>query len=227
MSRRAADQLIAAGRVRVAGRTAVLGTVVEEGQDVRLDQRPLPAAPPPRTVVLNKPVGVLSTRCDPQARPTVIDLVGDSSLVPVGRLDADSRGLILLSSDGDLIERLTHPRHGVEKLYRLTFSRPITSEQLERLRGGAVLEDGPALPAAVRPARGGRAEVVMAEGRKREVRRLCEALDLDLVDLERIGFGPLRLASLPAGNFRELESGERISLYRVAGLRPAGPGRSR
>lgn len=218
VSRRAADDLIAAGRVRVAGRTAVLGTRVEEGQDVRLDQRPLPRAAPPRTLVLNKPAGVISTRLDPHGRPTVVDLVGDRALVPVGRLDADSRGLLLLSSDGALTERLTHPRHGVEKLYRVTLTAPPPPSVLDRLRAGVVLDDGPARPLAVRHARGGRVELVMVEGRKREVRRLCAALDLEVVDLERVGFGPLRLGSLPSGRFRELESGERAALYAAAGL---------
>ncbi|GAC1337487.1 MAG: pseudouridine synthase [Candidatus Dormibacteria bacterium] len=218
VSRRAADELIAAGRVRVAGRTAVLGTQVEDGQDVRLDQRPLPPPAAPRTLLLNKPVGVISTRFDPHGRPTVVDLVGDRTLVPVGRLDADSRGLLLLSSDGALTERLTHPRHGVEKVYRISFSRPPPPAALERLRAGALLEDGPARPLAVRPARGGRVEIVMGEGRRREVRRLCAAFDLDVVDLERVGFGPLRLGSLPSARFRDLEGGERAALYAAAGL---------
>ena len=212
LSRRAADLLIAAGRVRVGGRVAALGTVVEEGAEVRLDQRVLPAAAPPRTVLLNKPSGVVSTRFDPQGRPTVVDLVGDRTLVPVGRLDADSRGLLLLSSDGALTERLTHPRHGVEKLYRLTFARPLPAGRARAAARRRAARGRPGASLSVRPARGGRVEVVMTEGRKREVRRLCAALDLELVDLERIGFGPLRLASLPVGHFRELEAGERAAL---------------
>jgi len=146
------------------------------------------------------------------------------NLVPVGRLDADSRGLLLLSSDGDLVARLTHPRHGVKKTYRVRCSRRPTAADLVRLRAGARLDDGPARPLAVWKATDGAIDIVMGEGRRREVRRLCAAVGLDVVDLQRVAFGPLTLGALPEGTVRDLQQSESADLYRAAGLDPESSG---
>jgi 23S rRNA pseudouridine2605 synthase len=144
-------------------------------------------------------------------------------LVPVGRLDADSRGLLLLSSDGNLAHRLTHPRYGVVKRYRLVLGRPLTGADIRRLLDGIELEDGLARPLSVRRAGSGRddmIEVTLAEGRKRELRRLCAAIDAPVLDLVRTGLGPLRLGGLAEGRTRSLTAGERAALYAAVGMAP-------
>lgn len=222
-SRRGADLLIAAGRVFVNGRAAAIGAQVDPDLDmVLLDGRPVVPATSVTTVMLNKPRGVVTTVSDPGRRPTVMHLVEPTpGLVPVGRLDADSRGLLLLSSDGELVHRLTHPRHGVVKRYRVTAAHGVAAAELERLTAGVTLGDGIARALAAKRARGRAGTVIdvdIAQGRKREVRRLCAALGIDVVDLQRIAFGPLRLGALAEGAWRSLTTSESTALYTAAQL---------
>ena len=228
-SRRGADALIDAGRVAVNGRVARLGQVVDPvGDEVAVDGRPVPAEVPHRTLLLNKPVGVVSTRRDPAGRPTVLDLVEDpTGLFPVGRLDADSRGLLLLTTDGELALRLTHPRHGVRKRYRVRVRGRAGPAALRTLTVGVALDDGPAraLTALLVEERQGDSllEVEMGEGRRREVRRLCAAAGLAVTDLQRVGLGPLRLGRLAEGASRRLRPAEEAALRAAVGLVVAGP----
>ena len=223
-SRRGADSLIGAGRVTVNGSHVELGTTVDPVHDlVQVDGHPIAAAQRVETLMLNKPAGVVSTVRDPQGRPTVMSLVPQPApgLVPVGRLDADSRGLLLLSSDGELAHRLTHPSHGVAKRYRLVLDRDVSGAELRRLLGGVELEDGLARALAVRRASTARdsiLDVTMGEGRKRELRRLCAAIGAGVLDLVRIGFGSLRLGGLEEGRARILTPGELEALYGSVGL---------
>jgi pseudouridine synthase len=225
-SRRGADALVEQGRVEVNGVPARLGTQVDPAADaVTVDGRPVGPAPPVRTLMANKPAGVVSTRSDPQGRPTVLDLVDDpAGLYPVGRLDADSRGLLLLTSDGDLAFRITHPRHRVTKLYQATVDGHVPAAALRRIVEGVRLEDGLARALDARhagTARGGDViEVAMAEGRKREVRRLFAAAGLRVTDLVRVAVGPLRLGHLREGQSRPLTAPEARALYAAVGLEP-------
>lgn len=218
-SRRAAEQMVAAGRVTVGGRPARDPALdVDEGSGVAVDGRPV--APEPREVhLLNKPTGVVSTVRDTHGRPTVTELVpSPRRLYPVGRLDADTSGLILLTNDGGLAERLTHPRYGVEKTYRVRVTpSPVPERALRRLRNGVDLDDGPTSPARVRQLRPGVVELTIREGRNRQVRRMCEAVGHRVMALERVAFGPLRLGSLPAGESRLLGSAEVERLRGAAG----------
>ena len=180
--------------------------------------------------MLNKPMGVVSTRRDPGGRPTVLDLLEDATgLFPVGRLDADSRGLLLLTTDGELSLRLTHPRHGIRKRYLVAVRGRVPSGALRTLRAGVQLEDGPAraLSASVTGERRGDTlvEVEMGEGRRREVRRLCAAAGLVVTDLQRVGFGPLQLGRLAEGASRRLRPAEEAELRVATGLAEPDGGR--
>jgi pseudouridine synthase len=224
-SRRAAERLIAAGRVRVNGVVVVEpGTHADPERDaVEVDGRPLPEAGPKRYLLLHKPPGFLTTREDPRGRPCVFDLVPDTGvrLHSVGRLDFDAEGLLLLTNDGALTYRLTHPRHGVRRVYHVLVEGRVEPSVLEALRRGVVLEDGPARVERARRLRAGGEglhwiELGLAEGRYREVKRLCRAVGLTVRRLRRVAFGPLELGRLEAGQWRELASGE------VARLASAG-----
>lgn len=220
-SRRGADALIAAGRVTVNGTVGRLGDVVSPDRDrVRVDGGEVGGAGPVVTLALNKPRGVVTTRLDPQRRPTVMQLVGATpGLVPIGRLDADSRGLLLLTNDGELAHRVAHPRFGVRKRYRVTVEPTPTPGQIEQLVAGVELEEGRARAAEAHRGRGGdEIDVVMTEGRRREVRRMCEALGLRVVDLERTAVGPIRLGELRQGEARPLRADEARMLRRAVGL---------
>lgn len=220
-SRRGADALIAAGRVSVNGEVSVLGTVVHPSMDrVCVDGHRIPARTVAVTIVLNKPAGVVTTRSDPYQRRTVMDLIEPvPGLVPVGRLDADSRGLLVLTTDGDLAHAVSHPRHGVTKRYLATLDRAVGEEQLAQIVAGVDLEDGPARALAARRAGSDSVvEVEMAEGRKREVRRLFAAIGIEVRDLVRTAVGPLQLGDLPEGEARPLRAGELSSLRAAAGL---------
>ena len=221
-SRRAAERLIAGGRVTVDGEvTTDPALSVGESSSVAVDGQVV--APEPREVhLLHKPAGVVSTAKDTHGRPTVVDMVrSDGRLYPVGRLDADSTGLLLLTNDGELAERLTHPRYGVETTYRVTVEPPSVPERaLRQLREGVELEDGPTAPARVRRAGPGVLEVSIGEGRKRQVRRMCEAVGHRVVSLERVAFGPLRLAGLAEGEARRLTAAEVERLRKAARLGP-------
>jgi 23S rRNA pseudouridine2605 synthase len=207
-SRRKADELVKAGRVTVNGEPGQLNTFVSAGDDVRLDGRSL-ATQRLAYVLLNKPAGVVTTASDPQGRPTVVDLVRhESRIVPVGRLDAETTGALLLTNDGELAHRLAHPRYEVDKVYEVECRTPPSDADLERLRSGVQLEDGPTRPAQVRRLPGGRIELVLHEGRNRQVRRMLEAVGHHVQRLHRSRYGPLALGGLEPGAWRELEAAE-------------------
>jgi 23S rRNA pseudouridine2605 synthase len=214
-SRRRAEELIAAGRVTVAGeRVTDPARDVDESSGVAL--RGKPVRPEPREVwMLNKPAGVVSTSREPGPRRAVVELVDSSRrLYPVGRLDADSTGLILLTNDGELANRLTHPRFGVERTYKVRLRRPATESQVRRLRRGVELEDGLTAPAKVRRTSSRVVEMTIAEGRNRQVRRMIEAVGNQVVALARIRFGPLSLGELPEGKARRLRPPEVRRLWK-------------
>jgi len=209
-SRRAAERLIADGRVTVDG--AVVrdpARDVDAARAVRFDGRPV-RAEAHAVYALNKPAGVVSTAHDPQGRPTVVDLVAsEQRLYPVGRLDADTTGLILLTNDGALAHRLTHPSFEVPRTYRAHVRHPPVREPaLRALREGVELEDGLTAPARVRRLSADRLELTIHEGRKRQVRRMCEAVGHPVRSLERVAFGPLRLGGLEPGEHRRLTPAE-------------------
>ncbi|HEX7051647.1 MAG TPA: pseudouridine synthase [Longimicrobiales bacterium] len=223
-SRRAAEAIIREGRVRVNGRVVTeLGAKVDPDADaVEVDGRRVRTAPP-LWVALNKPPGYVSTRRDPQRRPTVYDLVPAdfSSLFHVGRLDAESEGLMLLTNQGDIAHRLLHPRYGVDRVYTVETAGDVDDAALRRLREGVRLEDGPARVAAVErrgsPAPGrSRLRVTMREGRKREVRRLFDAIGHPVERLVRIRYGPIRLGRLASGAWRRLSEREVAALEATA-----------
>jgi 23S rRNA pseudouridine2605 synthase len=209
-SRRAAERLVSAGRVTVGGEVVTdPARDVDAASGVAVDGRAV--APEAREVwALNKPAGVVSTATDTHGRPTVVSLVDSARrLYPVGRLDADTTGLILLTNDGELAELLTHPRYAVEKVYRARVEPPAVPESaLRALREGVELEDGPTAPASARLVSPGLLEIRLREGRKRQVRRMCEAVGHRVVELERIAFGPLRLGDLAQGDSRRVSAAE-------------------
>jgi 23S rRNA pseudouridine2605 synthase len=217
-SRRAAEKLIASGRVTVGGQVVRDPALdVDQSSGVALDGESL--APEPREVyALHKPAGVVSTAKDTHGRRTVIELVpSQRRLYPVGRLDADTTGLILLTNDGDLANQLTHPSFEVEKTYRATVEpRPVPEAALRQLREGVELEDGRTAPASVRQIDPGQLELVIREGRKRQLRRMFEAVGHRVTALERVGFGPLRLDKLPEGEHRRLTPAEVERLRKAA-----------
>jgi 23S rRNA pseudouridine2605 synthase len=227
-SRRASEQLVFAGRVSV-GDEVVRDPArdVDGSVPVSVDGKPVRVSSGQRAVyAVNKPKGVVSTAKDPQGRPTVVSLVPSARrLYPVGRLDADTTGLILLTNDGELAERLTHPRYGLEKVYRAKV-RParVSPRALRALRDGVELEDGRTTPARVRQVAPGMLEIAIREGRKRQVRRMCEAVGHRVVELERVAFGPLGLRGLEPGKSRRLKDAEVERLRRASGgERPARP----
>jgi len=222
-SRRACERMIREGRVTVAGQTVTDPAFgVDLTQAVAVDGVALPAAAPELVVyALNKPPGVVSTAHDPQGRPTVVAMVQCAQrLYPVGRLDADTTGLILLTNDGELAHLLTHPRFGVEKTYRARVAGgPVRERALRALRTGVVLDDGVTEPALVRRIAPDRLEITIHEGRKRQVRRMCERVGHRVIELERVSIGPLALADLPRGVSRRLSDAE-VACLRAAAGRP-------
>ncbi|MDX1468441.1 MAG: pseudouridine synthase [Acidimicrobiia bacterium] len=214
MSRREAEEAIAAGRVQVNGREAVLGDRIDVASEaLTLDGVPVPIAPDLVTYLLYKPPGVVSTTSDPQGRRTVIDLIDTEKRVyPVGRLDADSEGLILVTNDGELTNRVTHPRYGITKKYLAHVEGTPTRATLARLRSGVMLDDGPAraVSATLKESHQGKSlvEVVMVEGRNREVRRMMAAVGHQVQRLVRTAIGPLSAPDLTPGEYRELSSRE-------------------
>ncbi len=167
--------------------------------------------------MVNKPAGVVSTAREPGRRRAVTELVASRRrLYPVGRLDADSTGLILLTNDGELANRLMHPRYGIERTYRARLRRPATESQLRRLRRGVELEDGPTRPARVRRVSPRVIELTLSEGRNRQVRRMVAAVGNEVAALRRIRFGPLRLGNLPEGRSRRLHPPEVRRLWKDA-----------
>lgn len=212
-SRRKAEEFILAGRVTVNGRKAVIGQRALPGDDVRLDGKQIQVSQERVTYLLHKPAGFVTTARDERGRRTVLDLLPPTpGLHPVGRLDRDTEGLLLLTTDGELTLRLTHPRYGVEKEYRVWCKEGrVDGTVLKRLTDGVVLEDGPARAVQARPAPGG-AVVVLTEGRKREVRRLFKAVDRTVERLVRTRLGSLKLGELPVGEFRVVSAKELASL---------------
>jgi pseudouridine synthase len=221
-SRRGGDRLIVDGRVAVNGNVTVEpGTTADPGRDlITVDGRPLPAREVLHYVLLNKPRGYVTTLRDPRGRPVVTDLVGVAvRLYPVGRLDFDAEGALLLTNDGPLTHRLLHPRYQLARVYEVTVRGRVGSAEAGRWGRGVMLEDGPARPAAVQVLDTGpatsRVRVVFTEGRKHEVKRYCEALGHPVVHLRRVAFGPIQLGSLPTGRSRPLTASE-VRALRVA-----------
>jgi 23S rRNA pseudouridine2605 synthase len=221
-SRRAAEALIAEGRVVIDGEvvTDPARDVGDESRVVEVDGRALAGAEPRVVYAVNKPLGVVSTARDPHGRPTVVELVSAEGLrlYPVGRLDADSSGLILLTNDGELANRLTHPRYEVPKTYaaRVGGGR-VGEDALRALRGGVELEDGVTAPARVRRIAPDAIELRIHEGRNRQVRRMCEAVGHPVLALERVAFGPLRLEDLAPGSHLRCTEDEIERLYAAGG----------
>lgn len=214
MSRRAAEEAIRSGRVAIDGERAVLGDRVDvSSQQLTLDGIPIPVNPDLETYLLYKPAGVISSSSDPEGRRTVVDLIeGGGRLYPVGRLDYDSEGLILLTNDGDLANRVTHPRYGIVKRYVALVRGSPRKAEIRRLLEGVDLEDGPAraLSARVIGRQGTETmvELTMGEGRNREVRRMFEAMGYDVSRLVRTAIGPIADRSLKAGQARRLSAAE-------------------
>ena len=225
-SRRACEELIVQGRVTVNGEVAELGRRVDTAHDrVELDGAPLPVLPGLVHYLLNKPAGVVTTADDPQGRPTVVELVPDDPRVfPVGRLDADTEGLLVLTNDGELAQRLTHPSFGVDKEYIAEVEGVPGAGALRRLRNGVELDDGMTAPAKVGVVAPGVLRIVIHEGRNRQVRRMCEAVGHPVRRLVRTRIGPLADRSLAPGRWRALTSAEVRALGAAAGKRP-GRGR--
>jgi 23S rRNA pseudouridine2605 synthase len=217
-SRRKAEAIIAKGIVTVGGEVVTdPARDVGEGDDVRVNGSPV-GAEALEVWAVNKPAGVVSTAREPGSRPAVVELVdSEARLYPVGRLDADSTGLLLLTNDGALANRLTHPRYEVPKTYRARLARPPAESELQALRDGVELEDGPTAPARVARAGESEIEIVLREGRNRQVRRMVEAVGNRVVGLRRVGFGPLELGGLPKGKARRLNDGEVAALRKAAG----------
>ena len=223
-SRRACEELIAAGRAQINGREATLGDRVDPSSDeVRVDGAKVNIDPELRTFALHKPRDVTTTMRDPHAeRDLTRFLPKGVHVFPVGRLDRDTEGLLLLTNDGALAHRLTHPRYAIEKEYLAEVDRPPSNRQLSRLRRGVELDDGIARAVDARSAGGARGRggvrLVMVEGRKREVRRMLDAIGLPVRRLVRVRVGPIRLGRLRPGDVEELEPEDVRALYRVAGL---------
>jgi len=225
-SRRAAEKLIAEGRVSVNGETVhEMGTKADpERDDIRVDGRRVKAAERPRYILLYKPTGYVTTRSDPQRRPTVVDLLGGvrEYVYPVGRLDYDTEGLLLLTNDGELAARLTHPRHGVERTYEARVAGMPDEAAVERLRRGIPLDGRRTLPAEVsvlnkrRGDRDGILSITIREGRNRQVRRMLEAVGHPVKKLARVGIGPLSDRGLKPGTWRELTAQELRVLRQTA-----------
>jgi 23S rRNA pseudouridine2605 synthase len=221
-SRRRGDLLIRAGRVRVNGRPGELSTVVAEHDvvevdGVRVERQPL------SYLLLHKPPDVVTTASDPHGRKTVVELVpSEPRVVPVGRLDVDTTGALLLTNDGDLAHRLAHPRYGVPKVYEAELVGTPTSDELELLRSGVELEDGVTAPAEVgvvgRSRRSSRLELTLHEGRKHQVKRMCEAVGHPVRQLHRVRYAGLDLDGLEPGAWRELTEDEVAALRTGVGL---------
>lgn len=217
-SRRLCEDLIATGRVTVNGEAAVLGRRVDTSSDVvAVDGVPIGVRPGLVYYLLNKPEGVVTTAHDPQGRPTVVELVpAEPRVYPVGRLDLDTSGLLLLTNDGDLANRLAHPSHGVEKEYLAEVRGRPSSGVVRRLREGVELEDGRTAPARVSQPAPGVLRITIHEGRNRQVRRMCEAVGHPVLRLVRVRIGPLRDTALAPGQWRELTKAEVRSVVEAA-----------
>jgi 23S rRNA pseudouridine2605 synthase len=227
-SRRVSEELIAAGRVTVNGEPAVLGRRVDPLVDlIEVDGAPVGTKPGLVHYLLNKPPGVVTTAKDPQGRRTVVDLVpAEPRVFPVGRLDADTEGLLLLTNDGELANRVAHPRHGVAKEYLatvVTSGGPVSPAAIRALRTGVELDDGPTAPAKVSQPSPGVLRITIHEGRNRQVRRMCEAVGYPVARLVRTRIGPLRDRRLAPGSWRELSADEVRRLAQETAHQPHQP----
>lgn len=220
-SRRVCEDLIAAGRVTVNGEVAVLGRRVDPDRDlVEVDGGPVGVKPGLVHYLINKPFGVVTTAKDPQGRPTVMDVVpAEPRVFPVGRLDRDTGGLLILTNDGELANRLMHPRHGVDKEYLVEVEQgTVAPGGLRQLREGILLEDGLTAPAKVSQPDPGVLRITIHEGRNRQVRRMCEAIGHPVRRLVRTRIGPISDRNLAPGAWRELTLEERNQLIAAVGL---------
>jgi 23S rRNA pseudouridine2605 synthase len=213
-SRRACEELIAAGRVTVNGEVAELGRRVQPDVDlIEVDGAPVGVKPGLVYYLLNKPRGTVTTAKDTHGRPTVVELVpSEPRVFPVGRLDADTEGLLLLTNDGELAHRISHPSHGVEKEYLAHVRGRVAPGALRQLRDGVELEDGITATAQVSQPSPGVIRITIHEGRNRQVRRMCEAVGHPVLRLVRTRIGPISDRSLRPGDWRELSTGERRAL---------------
>ena len=220
-SRRKADDLIKAGRVLVNGEPGQLNTFVQATDRVEVDGREV-AKQKLAHLLLYKPAGIVTTASDPHGRPTVVQLVpNEPRIVPVGRLDADTTGALLLTNDGLLAHRLAHPRYGVEKVYEIDVDGELDDDALRRLAEGVELDDGRTAPARARRLGRNRIELVLHEGRNRQVKRMLEAVGHRVTHLHRSAYAGLTLEGLEPGAWRELEPSE---VKRLRGLRAQQPG---
>jgi pseudouridine synthase len=225
-SRREAERLISEGRVSVNRRTVTeLGTKVDATCDaIVVDGKKLTGAPAHLYILLHKPPGYVSTLRDPEKRPIIIDLLGSvrARVFPVGRLDYDAEGLMLLTNDGSLAHRLHHPRYGIRRTYEVKVKGVPSEEALEHLREGVQLEDGMTLPARARFLRksihNSWIRITLGEGRNRQVKRMCAAVDHPAIKIKRVSFGPLSLGGLESGRSRYLTREEVMSLYKLVSL---------
>jgi pseudouridine synthase len=222
-SRRKAEEFIADGHVRLNGKVVrELGTLVAEGDRVELAGKPVTIDGAKRYVVLHKPAKVMTTMRDPEGRRTVASLVPREGgrVVPVGRLDYDTSGVLLLTNDGELAHVLTHPRYGVEKTYRAVVRGRLAGEEMQRFLAGIVLDDGRSRPAKLRVVRASsqssEIDLTIHEGRNRQVRRMFEATDHPVISLVRIRFGPLGLGELRVGHWRDATERELSALRAIA-----------
>lgn len=226
-SRRAAEQLVFDGRVTVDGSIVTdPAKDVDDFNTVTVDDEEIKTV---KSVVylVNKPLGVISTANDPEGRKTVVDLVGNEKrLYPVGRLDANSSGLMLVTNDGELANKLSHPRYGVAKTYRVRLRRgsPISRGELEHLARGVELDDGITARAEVTKTGTREFEIVLKEGRNRQIRRMCEALGRDVGELQRVSYGPLTLGHLKEGSVRRLSPEEVEGLWQNVAEEPVTKG---
>ncbi len=224
-SRRGADELISAGRVVVDGKTAKLGTEVTGKEKIQLDGKAIEVGEVKKVYFLmNKPKGVVTTSKDTHGRKTVIDLVPSrrERVFPVGRLDQDTTGLLILTNDGELAYRLTHPKYGVEKKYQLLVDGRVKKDEVEGMKNGIRLEEGMTGKAKVRVIEEndevGLIEMVIHEGKKRQIRRMCEVVGWDLRELRRVAVGSVELGKLKEGEVRSLTEEELSGLKRKVGL---------
>ncbi len=213
-SRRVCEDLIAAGRVTVNGEVAELGRRVDADRDIiEVDGAPVGVKPGLVYYLLNKPRGVVTTAKDTHGRPTVVELVpSDPRVFPVGRLDVDTEGLLLLTNDGDLAHRISHPSHGIDKEYLAHVRGRVSAGALRQLRDGVELDDGMTAPAQASQPNPGVLRITIHEGRNRQVRRMCEAVGHPVLRLVRTRIGPISDRSLRPGDWRELSTGERKAL---------------
>jgi len=205
-SRRGSDDLIKEGRVKVNDEPGQLNTYIHAGDRVEVDGEPV-AAQQLTYVLLNKPAGTVTTASDPQGRPTVVQLVNEvpERIVPVGRLDADTTGALLLTNDGALAHRLAHPRYGVDKVYEVDVEGQPSAEAISRLEAGVELDDGITAPAQARVLQPSKIELTLHEGRKHQVKRMCLAIGHPVRRLHRSRYAELTVEGLEPGQWRELE----------------------